>query len=65
MGDEASAEFGAADAFREPRVVVDPVGRAGLASEGATLDREGVRALASGVDRSREAAGPPPRMSTS
>jgi hypothetical protein len=49
MGNEPTGEFGTADALREPRVVVDLVGRAGLAAKSAADNP----------------AGPPPRIRTS
>ena len=58
MGDEPVRQLGAADALREAGIVVDPVGRAGLAAEGAPLDHERVHPFPGRVDRRRQAGRP-------
>ena len=57
LGDRAAGQFRAADAGREPEVVLDPSGRARLAAEGRALDDERVEPFRGAVDRSGEARG--------
>ena len=54
LRDEPLGELGPGDPVGETRVVVDPVTDPGLAPEGAGVDDDGVDALASGVDGSRQ-----------
>src|SRR5579863_4360309 len=60
LRDEALRQVRAADSFGEPRVVVDPLGDAGLAAEPAALDDHCVDALARRVDCRGEAGGAAP-----
>ena len=57
LGDEALGKIGAAHALGESRVVVDALGHAGLATEPAALDHDGVDSLPRRVDRGGEPGG--------
>ena len=54
LRDEALGQIAAADALWKSRVVVDPLGDAGLAAEPAALDDDGLDAFARGIDGGRQ-----------
>ena len=54
LGPDPVGELAAADSVREARIVVDPLGYAGLTPDAAALDDKGVDAFAGRVQRRRE-----------
>ena len=60
LGPDPVGELAAADSVREARIVVDPLGYAGLAPDAAALDDKRVDAFAGRVQGRRESGWPSP-----